>query len=278
MRRLILGGGVLVVVAIGGACAVYAMMKEPANVPGVPRDSVALDDTHTISYLHAGDADAPRIIYVHGSPGSATAWARYLSDPIPGYESIAIDRLGFGQTKPEKPVPSLKEQAHAIEPFLVQRKGQWPILVGHSFGATIICEAAADFPGKVGGLVILAGAFSPELENVQWYQHLAEFWFVPSLLPAELTNSNRELLPLKGELQELAKRLGEIKCPVAIVHGQEDMLVPVANVSYLEQELAADAVHTVTIIPDENHFLPWTVEPTVRKSIVNLAADMTKHS
>ncbi|MCC6154618.1 MAG: alpha/beta hydrolase, partial [Candidatus Hydrogenedentes bacterium] len=83
--------------------------------------------------------------------------------------------------------------------------------------------------------------------------------------------SNRELLPLKGELQKLAEHLGEIKCPVAIIHGTKDSLVPVGNVDYLREKLPRLSRADVLVIPSENHFLPWTIESTIREKIAFIA-------
>ncbi|NUM54878.1 MAG: alpha/beta hydrolase [Candidatus Hydrogenedentes bacterium] len=270
--RLTVAFVLLLLLTVGGACALFTFLDIPREAPGVPRDAVSIDDTHTVSYLHAGDPAAPRIVYVHGSPGRATDWARYVVDPIAGFESLAIDRFGFGQSTPKGPEPSLREQARAIEPFLVERNGKWPILVGHSLGGTIICQAAIDYPDRVGGLVILAGALAPQLETVHWYQRAADFAFMPSLLPRDLTTSNRELMPLKAELSALSERLGEITCPVAIIHGKKDMLVPVANADFMREHFAREIVHEFSVLPDQNHFLPWTVESKVRESIRSLAA------
>ena len=259
-------------IAIIGLYAVYSFFLSRNDVPGVARDTIQIDDTHAVSFLRAGAPGASRIIFVHGSPGGAAAWRHYMTNPIPGFESIAIDRFGYGGSMPKAPEPSLEEQARAIAPLLIERHGKWPVLVGHSLGGTIICQAAVDNPGKVGGLVILAGALSPGLEKIHWYQRVADFWVVPSLLPADITTSNRELLPLKGELEKLSPRLGEIACPIAIVHGKRDILVPVANVAFMQERFRSDAIAEVTVLPNENHFLPWTVEPAIRETIVRLAA------
>ncbi len=267
IARILAGLVFSILLLAGGACAVINYMSAPRDIPGVARDTNHIDDSHVVSFLRAGDANAPRVILVHGSPGGATDWANYLTDPMPGFESIAIDRYGFGASKPNAPVSSLREQARAIEPFLVERNGKWPILVGHSLGGTIICQAAVDYPEKVGGLVILAGALSPELEKVQWYQSVADLRIVSAVLPTVLTTSNRELLPLKSELETLAVHLDEIKCPVAIIHGNRDSLVPVGNVDYLRAKLTKSSLADALVIPNENHFLPWTIEKTVREKI-----------
>lgn len=271
-RRLAVAAAVLVLLTVGCAGALLSILKEPKTVPGTSRDTAQIDDTHVVSYLRAGDPNAPRIIFIHGSPGSAAAWSNYLTDPMPGFEGVAVDRFGFGKSVPNRPVSSLKEQALAIEPLLVRRHGKWPILVGHSLGGAVACETAVDYPDKVGGLVILAGALSSAMETIHWYQRVADFWIVPSILPADLTTSNRELLPLKGELEALEPRLSEIRCPVSIIHGARDMLVPVANVEFMKKKFPKGCVSEVLILPKENHFLPWTIERIVRDSIRKIAA------
>jgi pimeloyl-ACP methyl ester carboxylesterase len=243
---------------------------------GVSRATINHSDSRVISYLRAGDADAPRIVYVHGSPGNARAWLNYLKDPIPGHESIAPDRPGFGQTSPAGPIPSLQEQAAAIEPFLVEHDGKWPILVGHSFGGTIVSRVAVDYPDRVGGLVILSGPLDPSNEKLHWYQQAGEFWFVPRLLPRGIRNSNRELRPLKAELEVLEPLLGAIQCPVAILHGKNDALAPVSNVDYLKARLPEGVLRKVVLFEDRNHLIPLSEEAAIREAIEQVAAGVSQ--
>lgn len=258
----------LAVVAIVAVAFVMAMGDDA----GIPRAKVVDTQGRSISYLHAGEPGGRRIIYVHGSPGNARAWLDYLKDPIPGFESIALDRPGFGQTRPTDPAPSLHSQAEAIEPFLVERDGKWPVLVGHSFGGTVVCQAAADYPDRVGGLVILSGALDPALERKRWYQQVGEFWFIPNLLPRPLRNSNRELIPLKGELEELAPRLATITSPTIILHGTEDDLVPVSNVDFLQRHLLSDSIREIRLFEGRNHLIPWSETEAIREAIQEVAA------
>ena len=104
IARILVALLLVVVLLAGGACAVISYMSVPHDIPGVPRDTLRIDQMHVVSYLHAGDATAQRIIYIHGSPGMATDWSRYLREPLSGFESIALDRFGFGATQPNAPV------------------------------------------------------------------------------------------------------------------------------------------------------------------------------
>jgi pimeloyl-ACP methyl ester carboxylesterase len=222
-------------------------------------------DGWSISAASAGEG--VRVIYIHGTPGDAAGWADYVLEPVAGTESIALDRPGFGFSEPRKAVPALADQAAAIEPLLTERDGKWPVLVGHSLGAPIALRAAADYPEKVGALVLLAGSVDPDEERVLFIQRLGNFAFIPSLLPRPLRNANREVLPLEEELRDLAPLLQRVTCPVVVVHGTKDRLVPHANMAYLEERLAHNDRVVWMTLEDEDHFFIWTRPDIVRGAV-----------
>jgi len=130
--------------AVATGCAPQGMLETP-GADALERLTIRDSLYREISYLRGGEPGLPRVVFVHGTPGSATNMARYIRDPIEGHEVISIDRPGFGATG-GAPVPSFEKQAAAIEPFLVTRDGQKPVLVGHSLGGPIVARAAADYP------------------------------------------------------------------------------------------------------------------------------------
>ncbi len=115
------------------------------RIDALERRTHALPDSAAgISYLRAGDPGGQRVIFVHGTPGEARGWADFLLHVRPGFEYIAIDRPGFGESGPAGAVVSLAAQAQALAPLLVARDGRWPILVGHSLGGPVVVHAALD--------------------------------------------------------------------------------------------------------------------------------------
>ncbi len=239
---------------------------------GLTRSVYAAPGGLRVSMLSRGNVMGQRVIFVHGTPGSATGWEHYVRSPLPGIEAVAVDRPGFGETRPRDAMVSLKAQAAAIAPLLVERGGKWPILVGHSLGGPIVAQVAVDNPGRVGGLLILAGSFDPGLEKINPMQHVGEWPVVRDLLSSPMRNANRELLGLKPELAALAPRLAGIRCQVRIVHGTKDPLVPYANVAFLRAHLTGVAGLTVETIAGQNHFIVWNEEARVRAALAALLA------
>ncbi len=267
--------------AVFGALAILALLLVPTALscvmadpdPHDPRFAHVLHErieapTGTLAYLRSGDPEGPRLIFVHGTPGDATAWLDYLADPIPGWESIAVDRPGFGSSEPEGEVASLALQAAAIEPLLVERRGRWPILIGHSLGGPIVVRVATDAPERVGGLVIVAGNLDPGLEELHWYNDVGSL--LEPLLSRPMRNSNRELDGFKAELELLQAQLPRLSCPVVIVHGTADTLVPFANVDFMQSHFGNARSVRVVSLTGADHFLPWTHESTLREEIVGL--------
>ncbi len=271
-RPLILGCASVLVLTCGLlSCVACAMPPGPRatkdQIAMLSRGEARDGDNRRISYLHGGSKEERRVIYIHGTPGNATAWTDFVVEPLEGTESVAVDRPGFGESAESGAVPSIREQAAALEPFLVQRKGEWPILVGHSLGGPIAARAAADYPDRVGGLVIVAGSLDPELEKVYAVQHAGEWKAVSWLMPSALKHSNRELIPLEGELRMLEPLLSTIACPVVIVHGTEDGLVPYENVAFMQRHFPPENIVDVITLEGANHFLPWNAEEKVREAI-----------
>ncbi len=253
---------ILVLFVVG--CSSMPTTRTPEVTPKAQRRVVAAP-TGALSFLSAGDASGPQLVFVHGTPGSAEGWIDYLAEPVlPGWEMVAPDRPGFGQSEPEAAVTSLADQGDALVRLLATRRGRRPVLVGHSLGGPIVLRAAIDHPELVGGLVVLSGNTDPELERLAWYNSVAAA--LEPVLPRSLRNSNHELYPQRAELEVLADGLRGIRCPVLIVHGAKDSLVPLANTTYLRDALV-NADTELVVLQDHGHLLPWRAERELRDVI-----------
>lgn len=220
----------------------------------------------TVSYLRAGDAGGARVIMVHGTPGSATAWTDYLLSPPPGIELLALDRPGFGNSPPADAVTRLADQAAAVS-ALMPPDGRPVVLLGHSLGGAVVARVAADHPERVDALVLVAASLDPAQETIHPLQRLGAWPPIRAMLPRAIRNANAELMALKPELQALDDVLPRITAKVVIVHGTDDDLVPAANVPFMQARLRGARCVKVVMLEGRNHFLPWNSEAAVRDAI-----------
>ena len=234
---------------------------------GTPTSSISLENSAP------GDNARPQsVIFVHGTPGSASAWDSYLQNVPGGMKYAAIDRPGFGASTPRKVMPLMGDQAAALEPLLPEGEGK-AILVGHSLGGPIIAKAAVQFPERVGGIVIVAGSLDPALEKILWIQHVGRWWPFSKLIPSSLDHSNREIFALEKELEILEEELAELRIPVIIIHGTKDKLVPYENVAFMQGAMTNADLEIITL-EGQNHFLPWNSKPVIDDAIMRLSKSM----
>lgn len=217
-----------------------------------------------LGYAVSGDAAGRRVICIHGTPGSHRVWEKLLRAPLPDTEIVAVDRLGFGRSG-KNAVTGYQEQAAAIAPLLESRNGRKTIIVGHSLGGPIAARLAAMYPEQVGGLIIVAGSLDPELEKLHILQRVFVHPVLRRLWPHPLGNTALELLAARHENQKLQPELSKITCPVTVIHGTADRLVPYANTVYAKRHMPRAALVTLS---GRSHFIPQLHAGHIRNAIM----------
>jgi pimeloyl-ACP methyl ester carboxylesterase len=231
----------------------------------------------TINYAKAGDPSKPLVLFIHGSPGSLEAFIHFLADSTLLQHAFLVttDRPGFGYSNFGNAEPSLEKQAEALKPILLKYKSNKPvILVGHSLGGPLIARMAIDYPELVDGLVIVAGSIDPDLEpDETWFRAPLATPFLSWILPRSFRASNEEIYRLKPELQEMLPLWKNITCPVIVIQGSKDVLVPKENADFARKMLVNAPVEFV-LVDGMNHFVPWSNPELIRDAVMTL---LSKH-
>jgi pimeloyl-ACP methyl ester carboxylesterase len=200
------------------------------------------------------------LVFIHGSPGGAGAWATQFRTPFPGANLFAYDRAGFGGSLPALRQPHLQEQVDALWAWLPDATTNRVLLIGHSYGAPIALLAALEHPEKVGGVLLIGGDVDPGEEH-PWLVGYFFGWRATSwMLPRSLRQCNREMLTVRADLEKMQPLLASLSIPVVMLHGTRDPLVPVENVAWLERRLGAlgkSHLFAQILLPGVNHFIPW---------------------
>lgn len=225
-----------------------------------------------LHYAQTGSDTLPTLLFVHGTPGSWDAFAAYLRNKelLKYYRIISVDRPGFGysdfghamnMTEQTKIISAWMDSVYNGKPF---------VLIGHSMGGPMIVKLAAARPSYTKALLILAGSMDPAAEKPEKWRPVLFKTPLNYLVPGAMRPSNEELWYLKTDLKEMQPDYEKITCPVYILHGTKDILVPYSNVAYMQKMFTqTDSVYVGTF-EKENHFIVWTRE----KEIVELLMKM----
>jgi pimeloyl-ACP methyl ester carboxylesterase len=233
-------------------------------------------NNRVINYVSAGDSTGALILFIHGSPGSLSAFIHFLADSslLRNGLLISTDRPGFGYSNFGRGVGSLHEQAMILKPLLERYKHNRPVvLIGHSLGGPLIARMAMDYPELVDGLIIVSGSIDPELEpNEVWFRAPLASPFLSWMLPRSLRASNEEIYHLKPELEEMIPHWSEIRCPVIVIQGKKDSLVPAENADFARKMLINAPVEFV-YKDDMDHFVPWSNPELIHDAILHMLTD-----
>ncbi len=233
---------------------------------------------HYVASGRASSAETPRILFVHGSPGTWSAWETWLAEPRLRDRArlIAPDRPGFGGSNRGIAEPSLARQAAALAAVLDAEPGLPAIVVGHSLGGPIAAKLAMDRPDLVGALLLVAPSIDPALEKRRWFNYAGATRVVQWFLPVDWIASNRELWPLKTELEAMLPAWRSIDVPVIVVQGMDDDLVPPGNAAFAERVLERGV--EVRRIPAAGHFVLWQQPESVTGPLLELLAQLERSS
>src|ERR1051325_8349263 len=143
------------------------MKVDPAGPTHYQRQSVVVDEV-TLSYVSAG-AGRP-VVLIHGNPGSFHDYTLAVVERLSqSYHVFAFDRPGHGFSGRHDSVQTTVEvQARILRDALQKLEIEQPVLVGHSWGGSLVLAAAVAYGNDLAGIVLLAPAAYPSV-RVEWW-------------------------------------------------------------------------------------------------------------
>jgi len=287
MKKFIKYGMIVTVGVVVLLAAFYFLFPEAAfklaidaqrRSADLVKQEVQVDD-HRIVYLEGGTGET--IVLLHGFGGYKdqwTAFAKYLK----GYHLVIPDISGFGESS-QVPTDnySVESQVGRIDRFVEVLKLDKFHMAGNSMGGAYAATYGAKHPGKVLTLALLdtAGVPSPsksefvlQLEkgsnlllagNTEDVDKLLALIYAkrPPIPPAfkkilvadwiAHTEFNRKIWNDTNPFQfSLAPVLPQIQAPVLILWGEQDKMLDVGSVVFLEKNLKN---YRTAIMKDTGH-------------------------
>jgi len=262
----------------------YAGLPDGVRELDIPVDSAAGSQRIHAWWWPAADANAPVVLYLHGTRWSLTGQVFRLEQLRDfGFSVLAIDYRGFGKSDGELPSEkTVYEDAHAAWDWLVTQQPDPArrFIYGHSLGGAVAVELAASLSER-SGQSIGAGAAASTSESAlrppvrpvsaaDTVSKIAEAGKAAARhgAPAggliiestftSLADMAREVtyswvpagLLLSQKFDSMSK-MAEVAMPVLVVHGAADRFVP----SRFSQQLydAATAPKKLLLVEGGSH-------------------------
>lgn len=207
-----------------------------------------------------------------------------LDNAAQRWRCIAFDRPGHGYSEQPSGQYGAAEQAAILRAGARALGLERPIILGHSLGGIVALAWALNYPDEVGGVVFLSGyayptprvdfipfmgpaipvagqvmsrtilqpvdrlLLGPLMRRVFEPNPVPPYYSqIPSdilLRPTQLEAAAAQIAALIPSAMELSPRYPEIRCPVAIVAGQEDRIVnPQDHAVRLHHDVKGSTLH-----------------------------------
>ena len=203
------------------------------------------------------------IIFVHGWLGSWRYWVPVMENLAGHYRTYGLDLWGFGDSARADGQYDVSTYVDMMVAFLDALAIEKPSFVGHTLGAAIATQLAAQHPKHVSkvlavGLPLTADAINRKLLNVAPNDLLARlFWNrqqpypeVETSLPKIAKNAIALTIQAVARLK-LKDTLEEVDAPLLTVYGERDTVIAPEQADELQaNHYAARAI----VLPEAYHF------------------------
>jgi len=231
-------------------------------------------------------SDVPPLVLVHGYAACIEQWGRFIRDIGPDVPVYAVELVGYGQSsKPRRAPYGRAFYVRQMEHLRAHYGWGRVVAIGHSMGGMIAISWAAAHPAAVASVVAVSpGGFGPEFSSSPRQRHAIAVLGRPGLtrllyalitrLPYRLLSASayadhaildpatqralRVALRAPGaewsysapvrdpEMFTITARGGDIRCPLHLIWGRDDALLPMANADTF---LAVFPQATITYLP-----------------------------
>ncbi|MBC8154109.1 MAG: alpha/beta hydrolase [Bacteroidetes bacterium] len=263
-----------------------AIAREFANQlirPVIHRYTVADrgNEPRTIRFMETPSADSlpanstrPTVIFIHGAPSSLSFFNDFFKDTtlLSRARLVSVDRPGYGYSDFGRVETSIIRQAELIQPLIDRyKKSRFLMLVGSSYGGSVVARLAMNNPGVVDHVVFVSSALGPGLERTYdisyWVDKPPMRWIVPPLLRL----ANDEKLAHRQALEAILPDWPRITTGITMLHGQRDDLVYPSNVAFAAHQLVHARVKQF-ILPENRHDIVFKKREYVTDIILNILA------
>ncbi|RQS33759.1 acetoin dehydrogenase dihydrolipoyllysine-residue acetyltransferase subunit [Burkholderia sp. Bp8992] len=231
----------------------------------------------SVNVLELGPESNETVLFIHGFGGDLSTWLFNQGTLAEQFRTIAVDLPGHGASTPITGGGVIKKITVAVEEAASAITSGKLHLVGHSFGGAIAAAFAAANPSRVASVTLIAPiglgkeinrSFVTEFvaaERRRPLQAALEKLFAdPSKITSEMVEGTLQFKRLEGvqealsaiadtiadengQVQTIGAMLAGLTCPVMLLWGERDAIIPVAQANDLPSTVQ------LRVIPDVGH-------------------------
>lgn len=239
---------------IGSYASRLADAEEGQSRSAAPR-TIAIGGA-SVNLLEMGADTQDAVVFLHGFGGDLSTWL-FNQEPVSErIRAIAVDLPGHGASTPvagDDVFSSITDTVQGAIEAAVPGKIH---LVGHSFGGAVAAAISANLPARVASLTLIAPiGLSKQIDRSflvdfiaaerrrQLQSVLERLLADPSKMSSEMVESTLRFKRLEGvpealtriadtiadesgQLQSIGGILGKLTCPVTVIWGDQDTIVP----------------------------------------------------
>ncbi|AFL50382.1 pyruvate dehydrogenase E2 component (dihydrolipoamide acetyltransferase) [Sinorhizobium fredii] len=259
---------------------------------GVPVPRTIAVDGGAVNVLEAGPQGDETVVLLHGFGGDLSTWLFNQSALAENMRVVAIDLPGHGASSPiaggdvfPKIVSAVEAAVEAVAPGKLH-------LIAHSFGGAVAAAIAANRPSRVGSLTLIAPiGLSRQISRDFLVDFVAaerrrpllgvleRLFADPSKITSDMVEGTLRFKRLEGvpealsaiadtiaddngQLQSIGDQLQALTCPVTLIWGERDGIVPVP------QQAEVPGNVQLRIIPGAGHMPQMEASSAVNEAIM----------
>lgn len=245
----------------------------------------------TINLLEAGEASDDAVLFLHGFGGDLSTWLFNQPPLAEKIRTIAVDLPGHGASSPVDGGDILARIVSAVSTAVQDLVPGKLHIVGHSFGGAVAARIAADQPSRVASLTLIAPIGLSKQMNRDFlvdfvaaerrrplFNVLERLFADPSRITNDMVEGTLRFKRLEGvsealsaiadsiasedgQLLSIKETIAGLDCPVTLIWGEHDQIVPVPNAA----DIPANA--TLRILPAVGHMPQMEAATAVNDAI-----------
>lgn len=212
------------------------------------------------------DTTLPNLLFIHGSPGSAMDFERYLKDSLLNLKAnlITYDRVGYGIENSGK-IQDIAFEADLLNSITDNFDASKTILAGYSYGGPIALASNK----KYKKIVLFAPAVYSEVEPMFWFLNFYKFPLTRWMMPKALKTASKEKLQHPDDLKNFEQHWSDNPSPIYVLHGDKDWIVPIENSTYIQQQFDETNFELV-VLKDASHDLIWSRYSSIKNELLKV--------